>query len=71
MMLPEDGGEVARLFNLSPSLIGETLQVTRSTAQTEFEEACPLCFKPIAAQIAEQLARQLFTRNQRTPGALS
>jgi hypothetical protein len=34
-----DGGEVARLFNLSPSLIGETLQVNRSTARTEFEEA--------------------------------
>jgi HK97 family phage portal protein len=72
MLLPEAArlsiGEVARIFNLSPSLIGETLQVNRSTAQTEFEEAHRLCFKPIAAQIAEQLARQLFTRNQRTRG---
>jgi hypothetical protein len=62
------GGEVARLFNLSPSLIGETLQVNRSTAQTEYEEAHRLCFSPIARDISEQLARQLFTRNQRHRG---
>jgi HK97 family phage portal protein len=72
MLLPDAArlsiGEVARLFNLSPSLIGETLQVNRSTAQTEFEEAHRLCFKPIASDIGEQLARQLFTANQRHRG---
>jgi HK97 family phage portal protein len=72
MLLPDAArlsiGEVARLFNLSPSLIGETLQVNRSTAQTEFEEAHRLCFKPIASDIGEQLARQLFTMNQRHRG---
>jgi HK97 family phage portal protein len=60
--------EVAKLFGLTPAILGGGDEVNRSTAGVEVELAYRTCLFPASVRIADQVSRQLLSESERAAG---
>jgi HK97 family phage portal protein len=60
--------EVARLYGVPPSVLGQTHSASYSTAVEEYRAAVLHCLRPWAARFTDCLGRALLTREQRQKG---